>query len=337
MRTIPPSAGRAVALAILGLLTAVGPLDALAQRPFRVYDPFYRSETARRSFFDGYAATAEISYRAPGSVQDGRRTVSADPFGLSLRFDYQILQQVDLSAIIDAAGSYSGRTLSLSWLALKYYRTVEHSDYAFRLAVDPSFDNRLGFPQVDLAFISTSLLSPVLSSDYAIGVRRVRMGFEQYVVGSEASYVDDLMEPVQPPVTTSAAGDLIFTNAIGWELHVMMQYAFLLDPARSNVFVSLLVDRGQYELWETSLRESSQPAGLLMLRADDDPSALAEPPKRDYRGGVFWARTGFEYNRPSYQVMPFLSIPVVQWRPDEEDEPAGTRARLSLGCRVMLR
>ena len=56
---------------LLGLLLGLGllPEDALAQRPFRLSDPFYRGETARRHFFDNYALTGEISYRSAGTLQ----------------------------------------------------------------------------------------------------------------------------------------------------------------------------------------------------------------------------------------------------------------------------
>ncbi|HEX7069279.1 MAG TPA: hypothetical protein VF190_00670, partial [Rhodothermales bacterium] len=63
----------------LACLVALAALPASAQAPFRVYDPFYRGESARRAFFDGYALTTEIAYRASGSIQDGRQTPSADP------------------------------------------------------------------------------------------------------------------------------------------------------------------------------------------------------------------------------------------------------------------
>lgn len=326
------SVTRPYLVALLGVLAAFGllPEPAEAQRPFRVFDPFYRSETARRAFFDGYAVTAEAAYRSSGSVQDGRQTVGGDPLGLSFRLDYQFLPQVDLSAVLDAAGSYTGRSLSVSWVALKYYETIEHTDYAFRLAVDPSFDGRVGFPQMDVAFISTTLLAPNLSADHAVGVRRVRMGYEQYVPGSPE-------EEVPSVPTTLPSGDIVYTRAMGWEVHLMMHYSFLLNPARSNVFLSFLLDYGQYDLWEASLREDGPGARMGLAEPAAGVGGAGEDDlTKEYRGGVVWLRSGFEYNRPAFQVMPFLSLPLQEWAP-----PASTRnqnrARISAGVRVMLR
>lgn len=317
---------------ILFALAAL-PATVDAQAPYRVYDPFYRGETARRAFFDGYALTTELAYRASGSIQDGRQNPTADLLGLSFRIDYELGSNLDVSAIIDAATSIAGRKLTLQWLALKLYRRVEYTDYAFRLAVDPSIDGRVGFPQMDLAFLSTSLLAPNLSSDYALGIRRVRMGYEQL-----------LREPIDERVgdqTLFAPNDIVYTRALGWEAHFMMQHSLLLNPARSNVFVSLLLDVGRYDLLETSLRSADASVRALLVEngklvADDvtlDGEHARDGGARTYRGGVAWVRTGFEYNRPAYQVHPFVSVPLTQWAPNE----SGIRSRISLGVRLMLR
>lgn len=325
---------RPIHYVIGAVLTALAALPASveAQAPYRVYDPFYRGETARRAFFDGYALTTELAYRASGSIQDGRQTPTADLLGLSFRIDYELGSNLDVSAIIDAATSIAGRKLTLQWLALKLYRRVEYTDYAFRLAVDPAIDGRVGFPQMDLAFLSTSLLAPNLSSDYALGIRRVRMGYEQL-----------LREPVEDVTidrSMLAPNDIVYTRALGWEAHFMMQHSLLLNPARSNVFVSLLLDVGRYDLLETSLRSADAETRALLV---ENGKALAEDNAREgehtdagartYRGGVAWVRTGFEYNRPAYQVHPFVSVPITQWAPDE----SGVRSRISLGVRLMLR
>ncbi len=333
MRHTAPSARRAGSAFLLGMLVLCGMMAerAYAQRPFRVYDPFYRSETARRSFFDGYAFTTELSYRPTGSLQNGRQIGGPDYLGLSFRLDYEFATNLDLGAIIDAAGGASGRSLALSWVALKYYRTVENTDYAVRLAVDPSLDGRVGFSQMDLAFISTSLLSPILSSDYAIGVRRVRRGYEQFLpAGAETPAV-----PAAP-----SSGDFIYTRALGWEVHFMMQYSLILNPARSNVFVSLLVHRGQYDLLETSLKGATPAMRRLALEnagsishENDGALEAGTPFTKEYRGGVVWWRAGVEYNRPGYQIMPFFSVPLKQWMPEE----SGSKSRVSAGVRFMLR
>jgi len=330
--------GRAVrralkaAVASLFLLTvADSALPALAQAPFRVYDPFYRGETARRAFYDGYAFTAELSYRASGSILGGRQSLNPDPFGLSFRLDYQLAPLVDISAIIDAASSSAGRKLTLQWIAVKAYHKQEYTDYAVRLAVDPAFDGRVGFPQMDLAFLSTSLLAPNVSTDYALGVRRVRFGYER-LRQTALELGDDLLMPVL------MASDIVYTRALGWEAHIMMQYSVLLNPARSNAFVSLLVDVGQYDLIESSLREANlevRASAIQNAKFSDgpEPSVTSGSGAREYRGGVISVRTGFEYNRPSYQLHPFVSLPVRQWMPDEGGPPA----RINVGVRLTLR
>lgn len=298
----------------LGLLVAVAvPCEeAAAQRPFSVYDPFYRSETARRVFFDGIAVTGEISYRAAGSLQaNGLRTTRPDPFGLSAHIGYQLTPHMDLSAYLDAAGTNTGRTIRVSWVGLKYYWTVDNTDYAFRLAVDPASDGRVGFPQMDVAFLSTKALSPVFTNDVAIGVRHIRKGYQQFVPADQ---------------TADSTPDFINTRALGLELHFMWTYDVIFDPASSNIFLSLLGEGGQYSLVESAFSGMYPPA---------DTSGGAEEEtlgEMNYRGGVVWIRSGIEYNRPSYQLIPFLSIPLKQWAPEESHE-----ARMQLGVRLMLR
>lgn len=317
---------------LLGLaVLVVLPDAARAQRPFQFYDPFYRGETARRAFYDGYAVTAEVSYRPAGSLQDGRQTFTRDWLGLAFQLNYQLLPQIDLAGYVDAAASDAGRSLTLSWVALKYYNTVENTDYAFRLAVDPSLDGRVGFPQMDAAFISTTLLSPSLSSDYALGMRRIRKGYQQIVLSPDGE-----AEVPRPYV----GSEVLFTRAMGWEVHFMMQYAYLLGAARSNVFGSLLFHGGEYELLETSLSDPAPATSPASLTGDAPPETDA--PEDDgavgYRGGVVWLRTGVEYNRPAYQVLPFVSVPLKQWIPafddDRQNPPA---ARISAGFRFTLR
>ena len=319
---------------LLGLVLFCGlaATEALAQRPFLAHDALYRSETAQRVFFDGYAFTAEISYRQAGEVQgDGRPTIGSNPLGLAFRLDYQLAKQIDLSAIVDASGNsvgssggVAGRSLSVSWVALKYYWTVDNSDYAFRLAVDPSLDGRTGFSQTDFAFFANTLLSPVFSTDFAIGARRVQRGYERYELREETAG-DDGQQDLPPPQLTSPSDlDLFYTRAMGWELHLMMSYNVLFDPAGSNLFASFIVNRGQYELSDFSLDDAGTPTGSGTAAGDAYTS--------EYRGGAIWLRTGVEYNRPAYQVAPFLNWPVKHWTPEGNNAP-----RIHVGVRLMLR
>ena len=314
----PKSLGAPSIVVVVMLLLTVAAQDTHAQRPFLVYDPFYNSETARRVFFDGYSVTTDISCCTFGdSLQTAGGPNSAGLFGLPLgvgfHFNYQLARQLDIGAVVDAAGSNSGRSLSISWLSMKYYWTNDNADYAFRLAVDPSTDWQVGFPQLDLAFLSTTLLAPMLSNDFAIGARRIRMGYQRWISAADGR-------------------DIVFTRALGYEVHAMLSYNLLIDPGGSNVFLSVRGEGGSYSLFETSQREVQTGAGASKAGG----TAGAETPtwKTDYRGGVVWIRGGVSFSRPSYIVAPFVSIPVQQWHPEDESH---THADLHAGLRVMLR
>lgn len=312
------SAARLIAVAAVAVVVAADAGEAFAQRPFDVYDPFYRSETARRVFFDGYSVTTEVSCCAiTDSLQSAGAPTNAGLFGLPLgvgfHFNYQLSPQLDVGAILDAAGSSSGRSLSISWLAMKYYWTVDDADYAFRLAVDPSVDGQVGFPQLDLAFLSTTLLAPMLSNDFAIGARRIRMGYQRWINSGDER-------------------DIVFTRALGYEVHAMLSYNLLLDPGGSNVFVSLSGEGGSYSLFETSQRQRQDDLASGKQAADEDEDAGTW--KTDYRGGVVWIRGGVTFSRPSYLVAPFVSLPIQQWHPEDETR---ARADLHAGLRLMLR
>jgi hypothetical protein len=307
-------AGLAIVCLVAG--TSVGIDDVFAQRPFpfRVHDPFYRSETARRTFYDGFAVTGEVSYRAAGGVQsDGLQAASADPLGLSARLDYQLAPRLDLNVYWDASGTNTGRTVFISWVGLKYYWTVENTDYSLRLAVDPASDGRVGFPQMDVAFLSTKALSPLILNDIAVGMRHVRMGYQQYVPAEQS-------EDAEPA--------FINTQALGLELHGMWTYNVIFDPASSSVFLSLVGEGGQYTLLEVS-RVGGASRDSLDTRPGEPISAS------EYRGGVAWVRSGIQYNRPSYQLIPFFGFPLKQWA--FTDDIRRETPRMQLGFRLMLR
>ena len=316
---------------LLGLLFGLGllPEDATAQRPFRLSDPFYRGETARRHFFDQYALTGEVSYRSAGTFQSDGVPASSSDLAFRFRFDYELARRLDLSAIFDAVGEAGARQLTMSWLVLKYYRYVEenHSDYAFRLAVDPSSNGRMGFPQVDLAFLYTSLLSPVLSTDFAIGMRRVNIGYAQFVPPEPLSEGDIFVIRPRPTV--------LFTRALGTEGHVMMNYNLHFDPAGSNLFVDFLGEAGSYDLVEAPI-EANTGGSIADLGAGEGAIQEESEERTSYRGGVLWVRLGVEFNRPNYQLSPFLGAPMKQWTPDTEDGD-WPQARLHFGFQLTLR
>ena len=341
LRGLPRAAGKTVSLSGFVLLFAVGPLarHASAQRPFDIYDPFYQSETAQRTFFDGYALTAEVSYRRAGELQQTRLPVegedypleyqtanTSDPLHLSFHLDYQLASQLDLRAILDASSGPTGRRITLSWLALKYYRHIDHADYALRFAVDPTPDGRPGFPQVDGAFIYTSMLSPTVSSNFAIGMRRVHIGYEKLLVpesppDKRPSMIQQRMFRIDSLAISPSTPTSVYRRAIGWELHAMLNYNFHFDPAGSNFFVALFGDLSSYDLFEMQREHlSSSTAGgesTATYGADNTSPEPISPWSSTYRGGVVWLRSGISFDRPSYRAVPFLALPLRQWMPDE--------------------
>ena len=317
----------------VAFLIAMVPSIAFAQRPFLLHDPLYRSEQPQRVFFGGYALSAEVAYRTAGSLQgDGLQAVEANPFGLSFRLDYQLSPRLDLSGILDAAGNTAGRGLSLSWLIFKYYERSESASFALRLAVDPSLDGRAGFPQIDVAWLSSSILTPLSSTEFAFGVRRVRLGYEQWVLSETLPFNSFQLHDSE--IIPRNNLDVIYTRAFGWELHMMFGYNFKFDPAGSNIFVSLLGQAGSYDLLETSqqqeprLQQINHLAGGTAFQREITTS-------RDYLGGVIWARAGLEFNRPNYQILPFIGLPVHQWIPESGGD--WPRSRRQIGVRFMLR
>ena len=50
--------------------------------------------------------------------------------------------------------------------------------------------------------------------------------------------------------------DIVYTRALGWELHLLLGYNFKFDPAGSNIFLSFLGQAGSYDLLETSYQEA---------------------------------------------------------------------------------
>lgn len=305
------------------------PGTADAQRPFDVLDPFYQEESARRAFYDGFALSGEVNYRGAGPLQQTSESDQPGPLGLSFRLDYSLVRQIDVSAIFDVSGGLvsqlGGGPVRLSWVVVKPYWHNENTDYAVRIAVDPVNEGGLGFRQTDIAFVSTSNLSPLISSDFAIGLRQAHVGYERLQV--------DEGDGTLGPEVVSNDPEFVRTRAIGKEIHVMWGHNLHFDPAGSNFFLTLLGEAMDYDLVAT------RPFDEEEAEVGEPADAAAEPEQRSYRGGVGWVRSGFEFNRPGYQVSPSISIPMVTWV-DAVDE-AGTWGprfqSLRLGLRVTLR
>src|SRR5690606_36412156 len=169
--------------------------------------------------------------------------------------------------------------------------------------------------QMDVALLSTRMLSPVFTNDFALGLRHVRMGFRQFVPGAQ---------------TTSGEPAFLNTQALGLEVHAMSSYNVIFDPASSNLFVSLVAEAGQYSLFESPLFQDPY-LQVPVLSQSAPEEGFAE---EKYRGGVVWVRSGIEYNRPSYQFLPFLNVPLKQWKPREGN---WHEVRIHIGFRLMLR
>ena len=239
------------------------------------------------------ALSGEVGYRSASLLQLGA-VPGTGALALSLQIDYALLPQVDLAAIADLSGGVGQGPVGLSWLVLKPYWHNEGTDYAVRIAVDPASEGSLGFRQTDVAFLSTAALSPVLTSDFAIGVRRVRTGYDARL-NPEVDV--EMLEEV------AVSSDLIDLDGrvrvVGQELHAAWGYNVLFDPGGSRVAFTLLGDFGGYTLIETGLEEAADREVLVS--------------EERIQSGSAWLRGAVEWSRPSYQFAPFVSIPVVTW------------------------
>jgi len=297
---------------------------AEAQRPFATLDPFYQEETARRGFYDGFAAQADLAYRGgEPAVSSG---AAVFPLALALRFDYALARQIDVAAVVDMSPGISGASsrtpVRVSWLIVKPYWHHGNTDYAVRLAVDPSSDGGLGFRQTDVAFLSTSDLSPTLSTDFAMGLRRARVGFERLeflTQGGLSAHQTSLPEIVR-------------SRASGTEIHMMWGYRYRLDPAGSHVFTTISGEGMAYTV-----------LAIRPPQADDDPRNTAAPTEASdegrLRGGLGRLNVGVEYSRPSFLIAPYVSLPIFRWVELEGDSRTwGPRLDHSrLGLRFTIR
>ncbi len=295
-------------------------LPAAAQRPFDAYDPLYQSETARRAFLGTYALGADVTVRASGGRADSAALAlplgtRRGPLGLAFRADYALGPSIDVGVVVDVAAVGGGQAVRWSWIVGRYAWTVDATDYGLRLALDPDSDGRTGFPQADLALLVTSPLSPRVTSDVAIGLRRVRRGFQEVVPRPDAP----------PPLDPATDFDVAYGRAIGWEAHAMVTYGYLLSPSGSRVFATVSAERGAYDLVRIATLGGAAEAAAQA-------AAQAGGQAGDVRAGVVWARVGGEFARPSARLVPFLAVPLVRWGP-----PGPTPARATMGVEVTLR
>ena len=320
-----------VALAALGL----GLADARAQGAFDTLGPSFGDETARRTFYGGFAVSGEAAYRDGDLLGVTTPGPASADFSLAARLDYALLPQVDLALVADLTGAAQAGRLGVSWVVVKPYWRNEATDYAVRLAVDPLSEGGLGFRQTDVAFLSTASLSPTVTSDLSLGLRRTRTGYSD--VPEEV--IDDVVDAAPSEAATFAYGSLSASTdptrvrVVGQSVRGAWGYNVLFDPAGSRLSFGLAAEAGDYTLIET--REPASPISF----ADGERGSEEESESNRIRSGVGWAQAGLEFSRPQYQLAPYVSVPLFTWA-DIQGEPVrhGPRFhKLRVGLRLTLR
>lgn len=288
---------------LVGLSTFVTS-GAHAQRPFVTNDPLYRTESARRAFHDGYAFSGEVTYQST----DRTASNSSNNLGLLLQLDYGLGSQFDLSAVVSFTGGSVGQDLDLTWVAIKHHWHRDGADMALRLAFEPRppANGGLGFRQTDLAFLYSKTLSPQVGTQMAAGVRYVRTGYRG---GGEV----DAGTPLE---------GIPYTEATGIEGHIKIGYDLIFDPARSHVAVSLDYEAGTYGLTER----------MILTEAEVGGNDLGK-----FRGHVLWVRTGVHWNRPTYQIVPMFSVPLMAHKRGVGPDLGKGPRFINLGLRLTLR
>ena len=285
-----------MALAIQ-FMWAISPASLLAQRPFFANDPLYRDETARRTYYDGYAISGELSYRPIDPIYTG----GAANLGILFRVDYQVAPQFDVSAILNAYGGMQSQSMRLAWIAIKHQWHREGADMAVRVAFEPrpAIGGGIGFRQTDIGFFYSKVLSPNVESEIALGVRHVRTGFQ--------NQFSDLGFGVK--------------ETRGFEAHLVLGYNMVFDPARSHISLSLGYEAGRYDVTDKLL----------------PPNAAGPGSSNEFAGHVLWIQTGLHWHRPTYQLVPFISVPLaVGQQGDGPTRGKGPRF-INVGFRATLR
>ncbi len=195
-------------------------LPVRGQRLLQTYESLYRGESAPRDFFDGYRIRMDLA------VHPSRQMLSSNARALAfvLSAEYALSAQLSAGLLAEVLGGGQAPQAGLQWVFLKYTYHHERNDYALRVAVDPVNDGITGFPQVDVAFLLRASQAPFLVTDVAVGVRRVRMGFNR--------------------ATEMEGGGL--TRLLGNELTLLLRYNVLLSPSGSRVFLGTIMESGAY-------------------------------------------------------------------------------------------
>ena len=308
---------------------------ATAQSGAETLDPAYGGETARRGFYGGFALSGEASYHdaeVVGAAEPG--AASGSNLSLAARLDYALLPQVDLALVADLTGGVQRGPLGLSWVVVKPYWHNEMTDYALRISVDPASEGGLGFRQTDVTFLSTTALSPVVTSDLSIGLRRVRTG---YTPIDEDAFTEPDASPepsAEPPAAAHAAlaADPARERLVGQEVRAAWGYNVLFDPAGSRFAFGIVAEAGDYAIVQTRLNVGTDAEGGRETAEDKAGTDRVQ-------SGTGWLRAGMEFSRPSYQVAPFVSLPLIRWSDTQgNSDLEGPRVqRFTFGLRLTLR
>lgn len=297
-----------------------------AQAGFETLDPSYGGETARRGFYGGFAVSGEAAFRNadPLSVSIPGTPTGSD-LALTARVDYVLLPQVDLALVADLTGGVRRGAMGVSWVVVKPYWHSEMTDYAVRVAVDPASEGGLGFRQTDVTFLSTTAISPTTTYDFSVGIRRVRTGYSTAPVVQEDAFAPPSM-PVAGLAMLTDTVDPERVRLVGQEFRISWDGNALFDPAGSRITFGIAAEGSNYTLVRTRLM--SQETGL-------EEAAGSER----IWGGIGWIRTGVEFSRPSYQLAPFASLPMVTLASVQgESVRHGPRmSKVQFGLRVTLR
>ncbi len=292
----------AAPLATVVALLAFAPVapDALAQRPSYANDALYRNVSAKRDFHDGYAVRGDLSYQS----LDPSNLAGASNLGVLLKADARLSSQFDISAILNAYGGVNGQNVRLSWIAVKHIWHQDGADMAIRVAFEPRppIGGGLGFRQTDIGFLYSKSLSPLVGTDIAAGLRWVRTGYQ----------------PVQ--ALESLDQEFGFTEAKGLEAHIVIGYNMIFDPAMSHVSMALVYEAGRYDLVGHTFAPLSQ-----------------DPTKGAFRAHVLWVRSGLHFHRPTYQLIPYLSVPLASGKQGEGPSPGRGPRFINLGLQVTIR
>ena len=277
-----------------GVLTAIAAVavtapEAGAQGSFETLDPFYGGETASPTFYDGLAVSGEVTYRDRDLLGLATPGTPATDLAIAARMDYSLLPQVDVSAVADLSGAARSGPLGLSWLVVKPYWRNENTDYAVRVAVDPASEGGLGFRQTDVAFLSSTVLSPELTSDFAIGVRRVRTGYIEPEQAEEAGRAF-LQEPaagsdaslILPTASLTTGSQQV--RLVGQEFRSSWGYNVLLDPAGSRILGSFIAEAGSYTLVRSDAGFTNPEAGAPASGGDERRPPLSSARQTSPRG-----------------------------------------------------